>query len=108
MDLQEIRFLPQNRNFQRVESLGIGNDIQLRVEGYEFEKFNIDIIKAQWTKTQYTYCIRVYNYNIGKRPHLQIPNYNKKTALAFIQELKENGSAQVWTGHYVDAGEFIK
>ena len=108
MDLQEIRFLPQNRNLQRVESLGVLDDIQLRVEGYEFHNFNIDIIKAQWTKTQFTYGIRVYNYNIGKRPHLQICNYTKKTALAFIQELKDNGSAQLWTGHKVDAGEFIQ
>jgi hypothetical protein len=108
MDLQEIRFLPQNRNLKRIESLGVGDDIQLRVEGYEFQYFNIDIIKAQWTKTQFTYGIRVYNYFTGKRPDLQICNYTKKTALAFIQELKDNGSASLWTGHHVDAGEFIQ
>lgn len=104
----EISNLKENQNLQVVEKIGFGDGVQFLLNSYEFDNHKIDIIKSQWTKTQKGYCVRVYNYYVGKRPHLQIPYRTKKNAIAFIERLKNNKMEQLWTGHVVKAGEFIK
>lgn len=108
MTHSEILNLKENQNLQVVEKLGYGDGVQFLLNSYEFTNHKIDIIKSQWTKTQKSYCVRVYNYYVGKRPHLQIPYDKKKQAIAFIEELKQNKIEALWTGHVVKAGEFIK
>lgn len=105
---QEILKLKENQNFKVIEKLGFGEGVDFCVNSYEFSNYKIKIVKSQWTKTQKTYCVRVLNYNVGKNPHLQIPYKTKNNAIAFIDRLKNNKIEQLWTGHVIEAGEFIK
>lgn len=99
----------QNKGLEEVTDARNGNDGWTFYHSkYEFENHIISITKSQWAKTQKTFCIRVDNYVALKKHFIQIPMDSLKLAKMFIEELKENGSGQFWTGHHVNSGKFIK
>jgi len=108
MTQEQITQLPENKKYDVVESLGLGNSASFLVREYDFSQHVVQIIKAQWTKTQKTYCIRVLNVSTGKRPHCQIPNYTLRNAKACVKEAIETGIVHLWTGHTFEVGNLIK
>jgi len=78
------------------------------ISKHEFRNYVISICKAQWTKTQKGYFVRIDNYNTGKNHYIHLPIDTLKDCKKFIDTLKETGSAGHWTGHYIKSGEFIK
>jgi len=107
MKNQAIIELKENANLQVIESLGASGSPQFLVKEFNFQNFTVQVIKAQWTKTQKTYGVRVLNMETGKRPHVQITNYTKKQALACIKEASESGFLRMWTGHTAEVGQLI-
>ena len=107
MTNQAIIELKENQNLQIIESLGIDGSPQFLVKEFNFQNFTVQVVKAQWTKTQKTYGIRVLNMETGKRPHVQICDYSKKQALACIKEASESGFIRMWTGHTAEVGELL-
>lgn len=101
---------PACRGCEIVETVGVGNGVQVLKEKISFVDFDVMIIRSQWTKTQGGFAIRVPNYSTGKRHNLQIPVQTMRQCREHIQELKDNGITTLWTNHTikVDNSNFKK
>lgn len=93
------------RGLELVESSSSANGIQVRKERHDFPKYEILIVRSQWTKSCGGWSIRVNNFYNTKRHFLQIPIDTLKQCQTIIQELKDNGSVQLWSGHFINAND---
>jgi len=75
---------------------------------FEFAKFDIQIVRIQWTKTQGAWAIRVNNFYSTKKHFCQLPIDKLKDCFKAIEILKNEGSFHHWTGIVVQPGTFIK
>ena len=101
--VEMLRNTPPCRGLELVESTISANGIQVAKERHEFHKYEILIVRGQWTKSVGGWSIRVNNFYNTKRHFLQIPIPTLKQCRAIIQQLKENGSVQLWSVHFIDA-----
>lgn len=92
---------PVCRGLELVESSISNSGIQVCKEKHEFPKHDVLIVRGQWTKTSGAWSIRVNNYYATKRHFLQIPMDTLTQCRAIIQQLKETGECQLWTGHFI-------
>ena len=103
----EQSIIDLNKGKQIVEPLGCGGSMNFLIDEFNFENYKVQIVKSQWSKTQKTFCIRVYNYETGKNPHLQIPCETLKNCKRYISETSETGVLHLWTGHACKTGKLI-
>tara|TARA_R110000796_G_scaffold63139_1_gene145490 strand:- start:68 stop:448 length:381 start_codon:yes stop_codon:yes gene_type:complete len=91
------------RGLERIPNSISNAGIQVAKETHDFPKYEILIVRSQWTKCVGGWSIRVNNYYNTKRHFLQIPMDSLKDCRAIIKELKETGNVQFWTGHLINA-----
>jgi len=63
--------------------------------------FDFQIVKIQWTKTQFCYSLRIPNYFQGKKHDIRLPFDTIKQAREFINRIFNEGSAKHWTGYVI-------
>lgn len=99
--VQMLRNTPVCRGLELIDSSIANSGIQVCKEKTEFVDHDVLIVRGQWAKTSGAWSIRVNNYYAAKRHFLQIPMNNLKQCRAVVDELKQNGQIQLWTGHVI-------
>ena len=90
-----------NKRYQPIGQIRYGGGVIFLVEETKADDFDIQIVKVQWTKTQYGFAIQVPNYYAGRRHNLRVPMDTLKQAKEFVSEVMERGHARHWMGHIV-------
>jgi hypothetical protein len=90
------------RGLEIIENTISGGGITVCKEKHSFKKYDVLIVRSQWSKTQGGFGIRVNNYYQTKRHFIQIPMQTMKQCRQVIQDLNETGKHTFWTNHTVD------
>ena len=89
-----------NKKYQHIGETYSGSQMFL-IEQRESKDFDFQIVKTQWTKTQFGYSLRVPNFFQGKKHDIRLPFDTIKQARGFINRIFNEGFAQHWTGYVV-------
>tara|TARA_R110000772_G_scaffold259204_2_gene376743 strand:- start:76 stop:465 length:390 start_codon:yes stop_codon:yes gene_type:complete len=99
---QMLMDTPACKGLELVEPSSLNSGIQVIKEKISFVDRDVLIVRAQWTKTQGGFGIRVNNFYSEKRHFLQISMNNLKQCQSVVDQLKKTGQVQLWTGHVIN------